>query len=308
MKFFNCRDILNDNTVTIFLLHGVVNSSDYLYRNYNRKHILADEFDHFLKSLIQEGSAIPINDLILYRNGKSLPKKAFVITFDDGFENNLSIAAPILKKYNVPATFYITTGFVENNLMSWADRIDYAFEATANHSNIELKVPWSTNSYNLRSKTSRLEFLQELRDIVKNDISINHHDLASSIQDQMGVEPTFSGYSELDLKLDWNGVKALYDCDLFTIGGHTHNHPIMSFLSNGELNYEIETCLRKLKDCTGINITHFAYPEGLAHCYNDEVIGALKTHGIKCCPSAEHGVNNVNFLDDLFRLKRVFVD
>jgi peptidoglycan/xylan/chitin deacetylase (PgdA/CDA1 family) len=53
---------------------------------------------------------------------------AFVLTFDDGFENNYTIAAPILLRLNVPAIFYITTDYIEKNMMSWIDLIEYAAE------------------------------------------------------------------------------------------------------------------------------------------------------------------------------------
>ena len=65
-------------------------------------------------------------DVIKYK--KDLPKNSFAITFDDGFENNYKIAAPILKKYNLKSTFYFSTELVENNSMSWIDKIEYAFE------------------------------------------------------------------------------------------------------------------------------------------------------------------------------------
>ena len=67
-----------------------------------------------------------ISDIIKHK--KDLPKNSFAITFDDGFENNYKIAAPILKKYNLKSTFYFSTELVENNSMSWIDKVEYAFE------------------------------------------------------------------------------------------------------------------------------------------------------------------------------------
>jgi peptidoglycan/xylan/chitin deacetylase (PgdA/CDA1 family) len=305
MKFYECKDILGDNHVTIFLLHGVIEKSNTVIRNYNRKHILSDEFEYLLKDLTNTGTAISINDLIQNNSGKMLPKKAFIITFDDGFENNLSIAAPILKKYAVPAVFYITTSFIAKNAMSWIDRIDYAFELTANRPCIDVAVPWSSVPIKLESKTSRVEFLEIVRSHVKNERGINEHQLASSIQKQLGLKLTFSGNSQLDLKLDWTGVKMLDESDLFSIGGHSDTHSVLTFLSSDELNYEVRSCLQKLEKFAGINTTHFSYPEGLKHCYNEDVIIALKNHGIECCLTAEFGINRLDSMMDLFRLKRI---
>ena len=57
------------------------------------------------------------------------PDNAFALTFDDGFENNYTVAAPIMKDLDLQATFYVTTGFIEHNTMSWTDRVEYCLEA-----------------------------------------------------------------------------------------------------------------------------------------------------------------------------------
>ena len=82
----------------------------------------------------------------------------------------------------------------------------------------------------------------------------------------------------------------------------------MSFLNKSDLKFEISHCLELLGKKGGILTEHFAYPEGLSHCYNDVVINCLKSYGIKCCPTAEYGLNKMNVGTDLFRLKRIFVD
>lgn len=44
-----------------------------------------------------------------------------VITFDDGYRDNYQIAAPILRKLDLPATFYVVTRFIESNVVPWWD-------------------------------------------------------------------------------------------------------------------------------------------------------------------------------------------
>ena len=50
---------------------------------------------------------------------------------------------------------------------------------------------------------------------------------------------------------------------------------------------------------------HYSYPEGQSDHYNDDVINILRDNGVKCCPSAVHGINSEE--DDLFHLKRIMV-
>ena len=52
--------------------------------------------------------------------------------------NNYSIAAPILNDLKIPATFYFSTDFVENNTMSWIDKIEYCFEKDKKQKNFKL--------------------------------------------------------------------------------------------------------------------------------------------------------------------------
>ncbi len=100
-------------------------------------------------------------------------------------------------------------------------------------------------------------------------------------------------------------VNTLATDPLFTVGAHSHTHRVMSFLPPKDLEAEVSSSIRCLKQWTGQEIYHYSYPEGLAHCYSEAVIDCLKEHGILCSPSAIEGSNNEN--TDLFHLKRVFV-
>ena len=308
MRFDKCAELLSRDSVCIFLLHGVVEQSNYQFRNFNRKHIIDKEFDYFVKSLESKGTALTTDDLIAIKNGRPIPQGSFVITFDDGFKNNLTVAAPILEKYQVPATFYLTSDFVTNNIMSWIDRIDWVIEQSRMTEKLEITLPWEKTPKKLVSHNSRLNFLKEVRSVVKSNREINQSWLADNIQHQLGFDLKKSSDDELDAKLTWDDVRKLASSELFTIGGHTHTHPIMSFLNDSYLKFEISHCLDLLKKEGDIVTEHFSYPEGLAHCYNDNVIKCLKAFGIKCCPTAEDGLNKMNADSDLFRLKRVFVD
>jgi len=73
-----------------------------------------DLFESHITTLLDEGYT-PINfwDLLLYMNGEDgLPSKPFIITADDGYLSNYETAFPILKKHQVPATFFVSTRYV----------------------------------------------------------------------------------------------------------------------------------------------------------------------------------------------------
>ena len=79
----------------------------------------------------------------IIQNKKVFPEFSYSITFDDGFENNLSLAAPILLESNIPFIIYVTTSFMEKQEMSWIDKIEYAVESTIYK---KIKLPWDKKS------------------------------------------------------------------------------------------------------------------------------------------------------------------
>ncbi len=121
---------LSDNSVAIFLFHGVIRGNRYEVRNCSRKHLTVDRFVAILDRLCKRGVPVSMEDIVVStREARALPPRAFAVTFDDGFENNFSVAVPLLEARKIPATFYVTSGFIDTNGSSWIDMIEYAFEA-----------------------------------------------------------------------------------------------------------------------------------------------------------------------------------
>lgn len=296
-------EMLSEDTFTIFLFHGVINKSNYKVRNYNGKHIQANLFAKCMKLLNDNGNAFSMDELLNHHvEKKKLPPNSFAITFDDGFENNISIAAPILYDFKIPSTIYVTTGFIESNKMSWIDRIEYAVE------NIHSKnfyMEWIKEEASLKDVKSKIYFLNSIRNYVKNTPNCNPDRFADLICDQLGFQEITSSDDPLDKKMNWNQVYKANSSELIIIGGHTHSHHILSYLNKKQLANEIDTSLELLNKKAGVKPTHYSYPEGLEHCYSENVIIELKKRGVLCCPTAIHGFNNI--LDDLFHLKRVMI-
>lgn len=293
---------LDDYGFAIFLFHGVIRRQRHSIRNYTRKHIELERFESILRDLVAHGAPVSMAEIVAAHAGAaSLPPRAFAVTFDDGFENNYSVAAPVLRELGIPVTFYITTGFIESNALSWIDMIEYAVE-NKDEFRIDLKSQGPEGKCATREQ--KIELLDRIRRTVKADTSIDPYEFAHEFCRHLCVGEIIPD-PDLDQKMTWEQIYSLSQDRLFDIGGHSHTHRILSFLGEQELDDEIETSLEKLHACLGVPIRHYSYPEGLAHCYSDNVISAMLMRGIVCCPTAEHGINCVG--DDLFRLKRILV-
>ena len=74
---------------------------------------------------------ITLNELIDQVEG-GLPwcEPVMLLTFDDGYRDNFDLAAPILRDRNVPATFFVPSGFLESPRLPWWDHIAYVIKQT----------------------------------------------------------------------------------------------------------------------------------------------------------------------------------
>lgn len=299
---YDAHKILDKDKLSIFLFHGVIDKSNNDgILNYTYKHIPMDYFEHFIKTFTKIGNAMSMDQVCYHnKNKKKYPEYPFVITFDDGFWNNYSIVRPILKKYDVPCMFYITTSFIEHNYMSWIDRVEYCFNK-AGHGIVCL--PWNNDciSY-FFNKDDMIELLEEIRINVKSDSKLDVDGFVSEMFSQCGVKEVYSNDSVFDRKMNWSQVNRIVSDELFSIGGHTHTHKNLAFLSNGDRAKELDSCFDLIKNNTGIVLKHFSYPEGLSNCYNDVVKKDLMSRGIVCCPTAIDGLNTIGTgLFDLYR-------
>jgi peptidoglycan/xylan/chitin deacetylase (PgdA/CDA1 family) len=296
---------LHKDRFLIYLFHGVIKDVNTGIRNYTRKHLPAEEFETLIKRLKVKGNIISMDNVIWHHeNGKTLPPYSYAITFDDGFENNYSVAAPILEEYLTPATFYVSTNLVDKNLMTWIDQIEYCFEFVNRAS---IKLPWHNSYFQLNDKDQKIDCLKDIRTHVKKDPQkYQPKNVVKLIFDQCSLDMVSSNDHPLDNKMNWDQACKLHLHKLFAVGGHSHNHVSLGSLGSTVMKNEIETSITLLKNKAGISSYHYSYPEGQISDYNENVIAVLRKNNIRCCPTAIDGVNDFASCS-LFNLKRVMV-
>jgi peptidoglycan/xylan/chitin deacetylase (PgdA/CDA1 family) len=297
----NYSRYLQKKSCTIFLFHGVINQNKFKLRNYTKKHLEKKKFIKILYQLKKNGNPISMDEVVKTSDkGKDFKDKSFAITFDDGFYNNYAIAVPILKKMKIPATFYITTDFINKNLTSWIDRIEMAV------SEIDfgtIKICQKKIGFK-KTLNSKIKFMRNIRYLIKNRFGEDPYEITNKIlKDLKYKKKVLNSNHILDRKMNWNQVRKINNSKFFLIGGHSMTHKILSFLDDKEVKKEIKKSIEIIEKKLKKKIIHYSYPEGLNYAYSTREVKLLKKFGIKCCPTAETGVNTKK--TNLFKLKRI---
>ena len=286
------------NEYYILLYHGVTSTTSYGIENFSGKHIQSDEFDKQMRFIHKKMNPITLREAC---ENQDLPPKSVVVTFDDTFKNMRSVALPILKKYQIPATFFITTGLVGTDTISWVDRLEHIINY-AQKEEFVIRNP-HRRSFSIRNNEEKIKTIREIKHIIKQSKTKVHDLILETIQDQIGIVPIEGIKNYENLSVD--DVRELFDPPTYEIGGHTVNHEILSQLKQNDLEHEVVSCIDTLGRLVDSRVDLFSYPEGQAEHFNNTVIRFMKSANIKICPSAIPGVNTPG--DSPFNLKRIMV-
>lgn len=115
----------------IVTYHGV-DEQDESVVNFDHLQIQPRLFTRHLEALARVYRPIPLREAVEgFLAGRGWPERGLAVTFDDGYTNNLQIAAPILRRLGIPATFFVTAGFVEGRARPWWYDLREAIAAAA---------------------------------------------------------------------------------------------------------------------------------------------------------------------------------
>tara|TARA_Y100000034_G_C6894465_1_gene412097 strand:- start:1573 stop:2481 length:909 start_codon:yes stop_codon:yes gene_type:complete len=286
----------------ILLYHGVTDAESIGIENFSRKHMCAEEFEKQMKFLSENCEVTSLREMSnTLRDKKEYPEKYVSVTFDDTFKNVYDVAFPILKKYNIPATFFITTGMIDTNRMFWVDELEEMINFSKSKK-ITIQIPRSTTFF-IRNNREKISAINAIKLFLKS----SPRDIRSKTLEDVKKKSGFLNAARAKnyKNLSSENIREISGTNGYEIGGHTVSHEILSCLSDDDLDREISNCISHLSRITEKKIDLFSYPEGQSNHFNNRVIDNLKRRGIKICPTAIDGVNYSN--TDSFHLKRMMV-
>ncbi|WP_158501735.1 polysaccharide deacetylase family protein [Vitiosangium sp. GDMCC 1.1324] len=214
------------------------------------------EFERHVAYLAREYRPVSMSELIAGLRGQTrLPHRAVVLTFDDGYRNNLYLVAPILARYGVPAMLFVTTGLIGGNQWMWAYELEELFSRFAPE---EIRqacgdpVVARLCALGLEPRALMMACVEHLKDLPHPVMLALVERLRSAFPLPVNDENRF---------LSWNEVRELRRQG-FEIGAHTETHPILTRLPLEEVERELLACRDTLEAELGIRPTVFSYPNG----------------------------------------------
>jgi peptidoglycan/xylan/chitin deacetylase (PgdA/CDA1 family) len=234
--------------------------------------------------------------------------RAITVTFDDGYVDNLRIAAPLLARYEVPATVFVTTGSIGSGREYWWDELERVLLspdelpddfAVALNPDIEKRSLGATRSYTRDerqsdkvwlarkqgSPSSRLAFFREIHGRLAPALDSERRAALDQIVRWAGDQ----GHARTDLRcMSREELRELARCERIEIGAHTITHPQLPSLSAPAQLSEIIESRTSLQTITGETVSSFSYPYGL---FTNESKEIVRSVGFSCaCSTLPRGV------------------
>jgi len=238
------------------------------------------QFEKDLDQLLHLVTPLSVEDAILNFGKKSSAKPFFHISFDDGLREAKEVIAPILLRKGVPATFFITSGFTNNNTLFHRHKASLIVEKlkTNNSKSALQKIGSILQTSNFDSEI-----------LLEKILGINFK--------TSGILEEISGILNIDFSeflkktqpyLNAKEINELQSSG-FSIGLHSLNHPEFYLLNDTEIEYQVTESQRMLSELTRIDTRFFSFPftdSGIPDQLIEKIINTYKlttfgTAGIK---------------------------
>jgi peptidoglycan/xylan/chitin deacetylase (PgdA/CDA1 family) len=266
--------------------------------------VTPENFSEHLEILQQYAFPLGLNDLATsFKEGK-ISNRAVVLTFDDGYADNLHIAQPILEKYSIPATFFITTSCASGDQEFWWDELEklilsdqklpeklsleigqncYTWELDKNFNpNKEYWFGCDSNAWNVPDG-SRLALYYSIYEKLRPLSEQKCRDVLTKLRALVGKDYSVRPNH---LTLNLQELIELGQKELVEIGAHTVTHSFLPAHSREKQMHEIRESKAYLEEILNRPVTSFAYPYGF---YNSETVNLVRQCGFQyaCSTIAE---------------------
>jgi len=228
------------------------------------------DFRAILDWLVVNAVVVSLDDGLAALREKRQRERRHVVslTFDDGYQDNLTVAVPELTSRHLPGTFYVATGYLDGKALYWWD----VAQLWARQQGLRVSE--------VQRSLKKMHGLPRRKEIER---------MSRAVKAQTG-SPEY---------LTSEGVLLLSSLGM-TVGNHTVSHPELDRISPQETALEIVSAHSRLAELLPAPPRHFAFPEGIVAPGADEPLRSL---GYRTAVTMRRGRNRRG--TDCLRLRRI---
>lgn len=261
-----------------------------------------EEFGWQMETLSRHFEPLHLSEVLRHLDeGRPLPPRAVAVTFDDGHLDNYTNAFPVLRRLGVPATIFLSTGYMDQEETFWFDEVAFRFQRTPRR---ELELATLGLRLALGDPGQRRQATEGVLARMKEVPNTERLAALRELAVESGIDGTRS--DTRSRPLTWEQVREMRDGGV-EFGSHTVSHPILSRLRDDELRTELDASKRELEKQLGRPADCLAYPVGGETAYDQRVVDVARECGYRMALTYVSGPNPWP-PGDRYRLQRLHVE
>src|SRR5271166_878729 len=225
------------------------------------------QFEH----LRRQFHVVPLLQLAEQLASGQKPRKYTVaLTIDEGRRNCYEFLFPVLKEFQLPATFFVVSSFVNGEDWIWTD-----------------KVLWISESPNRPQELERSRLSATFRSLNRMKPEERNAQIETFAEQAGACIPKTAPakYSACS----WAELREMADSGLMEIGSHSVTHPILSSITDEESWHELTESRRQIEEGIGRKVSSFCFPNGMSGDYRQSQLRQLAEAGYVCGMAARPG-------------------
>jgi peptidoglycan/xylan/chitin deacetylase (PgdA/CDA1 family) len=233
-----------------------------------------------------------------------MPPGACLVTFDDGWYDNLEYALPILRETAVPAVLFVAADYVGSEDGFWQERLSRALSVArripdrsrAMFAELDASHLLDASLTPAQAKLAIGEIIDRYKPRPQPEIDA----LVGKVEGLLRDAGASAERRHPDRFLTWDQVKQLGSSGVVAIGSHCCTHTPLTKLDAGAVQAELRRSREIIREHTGIDPSDLAYPNGD---HDAHIAKAVQDNGYRCAYTTLRGW--VEPAADAFRLRRV---
>jgi len=229
--------------------------------------------------------------LLAIQSGKVADRPMVAITFDDGYSDNIRLAAPVMDALGLRATFFVVAGLIGTDSELWYDVAARRWSAASGADLAEAvracgQLPDWTDV-----KPPMDRWMSLLKRISPGD--------RARVVDALREPGCEHSRRRFDRLMSPDDLRALHSKG-HVIGSHTMTHPLLPQLDRANMEHELVRSKELLQGWLQSEVTSFCYPNGD---HDNDVVAAVHAAGYLTACTTQSGRNGSG--SDPLRLRRV---